>query len=193
MKLIIASNNAHKVREIKQILAGKFDEIFSLNEVGVFHETIEDGSSFEENALKKAREIAKITGCAAIADDSGLCVNALGGAPGIYSARYAGDCSEHSTDEANNLLLIKNLEGKADRSAYYSCAVALVYPDGREIVAEGYMHGSIIDSPRGTRGFGYDPFFLPEGEKRTAAELSDEEKNAISHRGRALMALLNKI
>lgn len=193
MKLIIASNNAHKVREIKQILSGKFDEIFSLNEVGVFHETIEDGSSFEENALKKAREIAKITGCAAIADDSGLCVNALGGAPGIYSARYAGDCSEHSTDEANNLLLIKNLEGKADRSAYYSCAVALVYPDGREIVAEGYMHGSIIDSPRGTRGFGYDPFFLPEGEKRTAAELSDEEKNAISHRGRALMALLNKI
>lgn len=193
MKLIIASNNAHKVREIKQILVGKFDEIFSLNEVGVFHETIEDGSSFEENALKKAREIAKITGCAAIADDSGLCVNALGGAPGIYSARYAGDCSEHSTDEANNLLLIKNLEGKADRSAYYSCAVALVYPDGREIVAEGYMHGSIIDSPRGTRGFGYDPFFLPEGEKRTAAELSDEEKNAISHRGRALMALLNKI
>lgn len=193
MKLIIASNNAHKVREIKQILAGKFDEIFSLNEVGVFHETIEDGSSFEENALKKAREIAKITDCAAIADDSGLCVNALGGAPGIYSARYAGDCSEHSTDEANNLLLIKNLDGKADRSAYYSCAVALVYPDGREIVAEGYMHGSIIDSPRGTRGFGYDPFFLPEGEKRTAAELSDEEKNAISHRGRALMALLNKI
>ena len=90
-------------------------------------------------------------------------------------------------------MLIKNLEGKADRSAYYSCAVALVYPDGREIVAEGYMHGSIIDSPRGTRGFGYDPFFLPEGEKRTAAELSDEEKNAISHRGRALMALLNKI
>ncbi len=193
MKLIIASNNAHKVREIKQILAGKFDDIFSLNEAGVTHETVEDGSTFEENALKKAREIAEITGCAAIADDSGLCVNALGGAPGIYSARYAGECSEHSTDEANNLLLIKNLKGKTDRSAYYSCAVALVYPDGREIVAEGYMHGSIIDSPRGTRGFGYDPFFLPEGEKRTAAELSDEEKNAISHRGRALMSLLKKI
>lgn len=193
MKLIIASNNAHKVQEIKQILAGKFEEMLSLREAGVTHETIEDGSTFAENALKKAREIAELTGCAAIADDSGLCVKALDGAPGIFSARYAGECTEHTTDEANNLLLLKNLKGKTDRSAYFICTVALVYPDGREVLAEGYMHGSIIDTPRGASGFGYDPLFLPEGESRTAAELSDSEKNAISHRGRAFAALLNKI
>ncbi len=193
MKLIIASNNAHKVQEIKQILAGKFEEMLSLREAGVVHETVEDGSTFAENALKKAREISELTGCAAIADDSGLCVNSLDGAPGIYSARYAGECAEHTTDEANNLLLLKNLEGKTDRSAYFICTVALAYPDGREVLAEGYMHGSIIETPRGARGFGYDPLFLPEGESLTAAELSDSEKNAISHRGRALAALLNKI
>lgn len=193
MKLIIASNNAHKVQEIKQILAGKFEEMLSLREAGVTHETVEDGSTFVENALKKAREIAEITGYAAIADDSGLCVNALDGAPGIYSARYAGECAEHTTDEANNLLLLKKLDGVSDRSAYFICTVALVYPDGREVLAEGYMHGSIIDTPRGVRGFGYDPLFLPMGESRTVAELSDAEKNAISHRGRALTELLNKI
>ncbi len=193
MKLIIASNNAHKIYEIKQILSGKFEEILSLREAGVDHETVEDGKTFAENALKKAREIAEITGCAALADDSGLCVNALDGAPGIYSARYAGGCSEHSADEENNALLLKNLAGKADRSAYFICTVALVYPDGRELLSEGFMHGKIIESPRGINGFGYDPLFLPDGESRTAAELSDEEKNAISHRGNALKNLLIKI
>ncbi len=193
MKLIIASNNAHKIYEIKQILSGKFDGIYSLAEAGVDHETVEDGSTFVENALKKAREIAAITGCASLADDSGLCVNSLGGAPGIFSARYAGGGVEHSTDSENNAFLLKNLEGIADRSAYFICTMALVYPDGREIVAEGYMHGSIIDSPRGAQGFGYDPLFLPAGESRTVAELGDSEKNAISHRGNALKDLLSKI
>lgn len=193
MKLIIASNNAHKVQEIKQILDGKFEEILSLREAGVDHETVEDGSTFVENALKKAREIAAITGLAAMADDSGLCVNALNGAPGIYSARYSGCEDKSLVDKANNDLLLKNLEGKSDRSAYFICSVALVYPDGREVVAEGRMPGRIIDDPRGAKGFGYDPIFLPDGESRTAAELSDEEKNAISHRGRALKNLLDKI
>lgn len=193
MKLIIASNNSHKIREIKQILAGKFDEILSLREAGVSHETVEDGESFSENALKKAREIAEITGFAALADDSGLCVNALSGAPGIYSARYAATDGKNSTDQENNELLLKNLQGKTDRTAYYAAAIALVYPDGREILAEGRMDGVIIDTPIGDRGFGYDPLFIPDGEQRTNAQLSDDEKNAISHRGKALRELLSKI
>ena len=141
MKLIIASNNAHKIYEIKKILSGKFEEILSLREAGISHETVEDGTTFIENALKKAREIAELSGCAALADDSGICAHALGGEPGIYSARYAGDHSGNAPDEANNALLLKNLAGKEDRSAHYTAAIALVYPDGREVTAEGYMYG----------------------------------------------------
>ena len=193
MKLIIASNNTHKVHEIKQILSGKFDEILSLREARVDHETVEDGKTFMENALKKAREIADITGQASLADDSGLCVRALGGEPGIYSARYAGMNGQHSCDSDNNAFLLKNMKDMTDRSAYFICAMALVYPDGREVCAEGFMHGSILDAPRGKAGFGYDPLFLPTAETHTVAELSDEEKNAISHRGDALKNLLAKI
>ena len=193
MKLIIASNNAHKVREIKKILSGKFDEILSLREANVFHETVEDGHTFMENALKKAREIVQITDCAALADDSGICVDALGGAPGIYSARYASSVCCNASDEANNALLLANLRDKEDWSAHYTSAVALVYPDGREVTAEGYMYGKIIDTPRGDRGFGYDPIFVLDGESRTVAEMTDEEKNAVSHRGKALELLLTKI
>lgn len=193
MKLIIASNNAHKVGEIKQILGSRFDEILSLREAGVCHETIEDGDSFMANSLKKAREIAEITGCAALADDSGLCVDALGGAPGIYSARYAGVDSAELRDRANCDLLLKNLAGVSDRNAHFTCAIALVYPDGREVMAEGYIHGEIIDEFRGENGFGYDPLFLPKGYSRTVAELSESEKNSISHRANALAELLTKI
>ena len=193
MKLIIASNNAHKVGEIKQILGSRFEEILSLREAGVCHETIEDGDSFMANSLKKAREIAEITGCAALADDSGLCVDALGGAPGIYSARYAGVDSADLRDRANCDLLLKNLAGKSDRNAHFTCAIALVYPDGSEVMAEGYIHGEIIDEFRGENGFGYDPLFLPKGYSRTVAELSESEKNSISHRANALAELLTKI
>ena len=193
MKLIIASNNANKIREIKQILDGKFDEMLSLREAGVSHETVEDGKTFMENALKKAREIVEITGCAAIADDSGICAHALDGAPGIYSARFAGEYKGQESDDKNNELLLHMLSDKPDKTAHYTCAMALVYPDGREVTAEGYMYGRIIEEYRGTHGFGYDPIFVPEGEERTAAELSDKEKNAISHRGRALKNLLAKI
>ncbi len=193
MKLIIASNNKHKVYEIKQILADKFDEILSLSEAGVDHETLEDGKTFMENALKKAREISDITGCAALADDSGLCVDALDGAPGIFSARYAGEDSAALRDEANNALLMKNLQDKEDRRAHFTCAMALVYPDGREITAEGYMNGEILAKKRGSGGFGYDPLFLPDGESRAVAEMSDIEKNKISHRANAIRLLLEKI
>ena len=193
MKLVIASNNAHKVYEIKKILADKFDEILSLREAGVSHETVEDADTFMGNSLKKAREISEITGCAALADDSGICAHALDGAPGIYSARFAGDCTGNASDEANNALLLQKLADKSDRTAHYTSAVALVYPDGREVCAEGYMYGTVIDAPRGTRGFGYDPLFVPDGESRTVAEMSDDEKNEISHRANALKLLLSKL
>lgn len=193
MKLIIASNNAHKVHEIKDMLSDRFECILSLREAGIVHETVEDGNSFAENALKKAREIAEISGFATLADDSGLCVSSLDGAPGIYSARFAGEHTGVESDKANNKLLLEKLSDKQDRSAYFACFMALVYPDGREIVAEGYMHGRITDSYRGNHGFGYDPLFIPNGEERTVAEMSDEEKNAISHRYHALKNLLAKI
>ena len=190
MKLIIASNNKHKIYEIKKILGGKFDEILSLSEANIDHDTIEDGVTFMENALKKAREIAEISGCPTLADDSGICCDALDGAPGVYSARFAGT---HGDDENNNRHLLAMLEDKADKSAHYTCAMALCYPDGRKITAEGYMYGSITKDRRGERGFGYDPLFVPVGESRTVAEMTDEEKNAISHRGRALALLLERL
>ena len=193
MKLIIASNNKHKIYEIKKILGSKFDEILSMREAGIEHETVEDGSTFMENAVKKASEMAEISGCCALADDSGICAHALGGEPGIYSARYSGMNGGHGDDAANNALLLKNLSDKADKTAHYTCAMALVYPDGREVLAEGYMYGRIIAERRGSHGFGYDPIFVPDGEERTVAEMSDEEKNAISHRGAALKALLEKL
>lgn len=188
MKLIIASNNKHKITEIKQILGKYFDTILSLNEAEINHETIEDGKTFLENANKKATEIAEISGCFSIADDSGLCVDALGGEPGIYSARY---CGCHGDDEANNDLLIKNLTDEPNKSAHYTCAIVLAAPNGTTFSAEDYMHGEIILKRQGNNGFGYDPiFFLPEYNK-TVAEISPEEKNKISHRAKALLKLLS--
>lgn len=190
MKLIIASNNKHKIYEIKKILGEKFLDILSMSDAGIDHETVEDGTTFMENALKKAREIAEISGCPALADDSGITAHALGDRPGIYSARFSG---EHGNDAENNALLLKLLADKEDKGAHYICALALVYPDGREVTAEGYMYGTITPDARGDRGFGYDPIFIADGETRTVAEMTDEEKNAISHRGKALALLLEKI
>lgn len=188
MKLIIASNNAHKIREIKQILGERFEEILSLKEAGICHETVEDGATFWENARKKATEIAEISGCCALADDSGICAHALNNEPGVYSARYSG-----KGDEENNLLLMKNLRDKEDRTAHYACSIVLAYPDGSTVSAEGELHGEVIFTPRGNNGFGYDPiFFLPEY-GMTSAEISPEEKNRISHRGKALRALVEKL
>ena len=190
MKLIIASNNAHKLTEMKAILAPFFDDVQSMREAGIEHETVEDGQTFMENALKKARELAELSGCCAIADDSGLCVDALGGAPGIYSARFSG---VHGDDKANNRLLLQKLEGVQDRGAHYTCAIALVWPDGKTVTAEDYLYGEIAHDERGSNGFGYDPLFLlPELGLRTA-EISAEEKNRISHRGKALRQLVEKL
>ncbi len=190
MKLVIASNNQHKIREIKAILGGKFDSILSLSEAGISHETIEDGTTFLENAAKKAREICALSGLPALADDSGITAEALGDEPGVYSARYAGG---HGNDEDNNNLLLSRLQDKDDRRAHYTSAVVLAYPDGRVVSAEGYMYGEIIHTRRGTGGFGYDPLFVPVGHTRTVAEMTDAEKHSISHRGNALRALLEKL
>ena len=190
MKLIIASNNAHKLVEIKAILGSMFEEILSLREAGIDHETIEDGDTFLANAAKKAREIAQISGCCALADDSGLCVDALGGAPGIYSARYAG---EHGDDKANNRKLLRDLEGVEDRRAHFACAMVLVRPDGSVVRAEGRMDGVIAFAEAGSNGFGYDPLFYLPQRGCTNAQLSPEEKNAISHRAKALHALVEQL
>ena len=190
LKLIIASNNAHKIIEIRDILGEHFGEILSMREAGIEHETVEDGQTFMDNAVKKAKEIAEISGCCALADDSGLCVDALDGMPGIYSARFSGI---HGDDEANNDLLLKKLENSVNRGAHYTCAMALVYPDGRMLTAEGYLYGEITYRRAGTNGFGYDPlFYLPE-RGCTTAQLSPEEKNAISHRANALHALVRQL
>ena len=187
MKLIIASNNAHKLSEMKAILAPFFDDVQSMREAGIEHETVEDGTTFMENAVKKARELAEISGQAAIADDSGICVDALDGAPGIYSARFSG---VHGDDKANNRLLLEKLEGVENRAAHYTCAIALCWPDGKMLTAEDYLFGEIAHDEKGTGGFGYDPLFLlPERGLRTA-ELGPGEKNAISHRGKALRKLV---
>ena len=190
MRLIIASNNRHKLEEIKAILGDFFGEILSMAEAGIEHETVEDGSTFMENAIKKAREIAELSGCCALADDSGVCVDALDGAPGVYSARFSG---VHGDDKANNALMLKKLENSTDRRAHYACAIALVYPGGQTVTAEGFLHGEIGFEEEGENGFGYDPLFVLPEYGLTAAQLSPEEKNRISHRARALAALCEKL
>ena len=178
MKLIVATHNQHKIREISQILPD-FD-IVADDPEGVE----ENAPDFVGNALIKVRAIAaKHAGCWCLADDSGLEVAALGGAPGVRSARYAG---EPSNTSANNALLLKNLTGVTDRRANFTCAIALVDPSGAEHTAVGKCFGRIAETPSGPAGFGYDPLFVPDGHDVSFADLSADEKNAISHRGRAL-------
>ena len=190
MKLIIASNNAHKLVEIEAILGDYFGEILSLREAGIEHETVEDGDTFLANALKKAREIAALSGCCALADDSGLCVDALGGAPGIYSARFSG---VHGDDAANRRVLLEKMRGVTDRGAHFTCAIALVRPDGSEVTAEGKFYGQIGTEERGRNGFGYDSLFYVPEYGMTNAEMTSEQKNAVSHRALALKALVEKL
>lgn len=187
MKLLIASNNAHKIREIKEILGGVFDEILSLREAGVSADPEETGETFEENARIKAECILALTGCAALADDSGLAVDALGGAPGVHSARY---CGRHGDDDANNALLIRNLSGvPAPRTARFVSAVALARPGRPTLICTGTCEGTVGFEPHGDNGFGYDPYFTPLGMDKTFAELPAEVKNRMSHRAHALEAL----
>ncbi|MCL1856160.1 MAG: RdgB/HAM1 family non-canonical purine NTP pyrophosphatase [Kiritimatiellaeota bacterium] len=186
MKVVIASGNRHKVEEICTILAAPGREFLCMADFPSLPEVVEDGVTFSENALKKARAIAEATGLWALGDDSGLEVDALGGAPGVFSARYAGT---HGDDAANIAKLLAELGGRADRGAQFHCALALVAPDGRHWEVSGICRGAIVAECRGAGGFGYDPLFVPDGHERTFAELSASEKNAISHRFRALSAL----
>ena len=190
MKVLVATSNAGKIREIREILGGASLSIVTPAEVGVSCEVVEDGQTFEENALKKARAWVQAAGLPALADDSGLCVEALGGEPGVHSARWAGP---QATDADNCRLLLKRLHGVAKRSARFVCVMALVLPDGRELVASGTCHGHITEQPRGENGFGYDPVFLDPVTGRTFAQLSPQEKNARSHRRQALKALQQMI
>ena len=189
-KLVLASGNFGKLREMRLLLGDRFD-VVSMKELGLNPEIDENGETFEENALIKANALMKLTGCAAIADDSGLEVDALGGRPGVHSARYSG---VHGDDEANNQLLLKELENVPEpRTARYACAMALARPGHEPIVARGTCEGSILREYRGEGGFGYDPLFLSADFNRTFAEATMEEKNAVSHRARAIKNLLDML
>ena len=183
--LIFATNNTHKLGEVQALLKDAFT-LQTLREVGITEDIPETAETLEGNALQKARYVYERTGADCFADDTGLEVEALGGAPGVRSARYAGEGHDFA---ANNALLLKNLEGKDNRSARFRTVIALIL-DGKEYLFEGKVEGTIIDHLTGTEGFGYDPMFVPEGDTHTFAEMSADEKNAISHRGRAVQKLV---
>ena len=190
-RIVLATNNPGKVREFNAVLAGFNLEIAPQSAFNV-PEAEETGLTFVENALLKARNAALHSGLPALADDSGICVEALNGAPGVYSARYAG---EPKSDARNNEKLIAALQGQTNRRAHYYCVMVLVrYADDPEpLIAEGRWYGEIIDTPRGEGGFGYDPYFLLPQLGKTGAELGEDEKNAISHRGQALRELADRL
>ena len=191
-KLVLATRNVHKVAELRRILGEGGLEGIELVGVEAFpsvEDVVETGVTFVENARLKAVAVARATGVAAIADDSGLCVDVLGGAPGVFSARWSG---RHGDDLANLQLLLDQLGDVPDRhrGAHFACAAVLALPDGTERVVEGRLVGSLIREPRGANGFGYDPIFVPDGEARTTAEMTAAEKDSISHRGRAFRAVV---
>lgn len=190
MKLAIATNNAHKLEEIRAILGNSFDELLSLKELGIDVDVEETGTTLEENSLLKARTICNICGMPTLADDTGLMVDALDGAPGVYSARYAGEAHD---DKANRLLLLKNLDGVENRRAHFATVITICYPNGDFITSNGRVEGSILHEERGSEGFGYDSLFYSDELKKTFAEASQQEKNSVSHRGRALTAMLEKL
>jgi len=193
-RLVLASNNPGKLREFSALFSTVGIEVLPQGELAV-PEADEPFVTFVENALAKARHASRLTGLPAIADDSGLCVRALRGAPGVYSARYAQRAGLDKSDAANNAHLVDALRGVADRRAYYYCVLALVRhaDDPEPLIAEGRWHGEIVDTPRGAHGFGYDPHFFVPALGATAAELEPAVKNALSHRALALKALLERI
>ena len=191
MKIIVATANKGKAAEIEKIFGSLGFAVVTMREAGIDSDPEENGATFLENALIKARAAKKQAEDAyIIADDSGLCVDALDGAPGIYSARYAG---EGATDADKIKKLLGELDGKGNREAHFETAVALITPDGEEITAHGEVHGHILTAPEGENGFGYDPVFFCDEIGKTFAIASDDEKNAVSHRGRALRALYEKM
>lgn len=189
-KIVVASGNRGKIREIKEIFRNY--DVISMREAGFDREIDETGCTFEENAVIKARAVSEALGCIALADDSGLCVDALGGAPGVFSARYAGG---HGDDGANNALLLENMRSVPDekRGAYFESCVALCLKDGAVVTASGRTYGRILRAPDGEGGFGYDPVFFSGELGKSFGRASAEEKNAVSHRAKALAALAQKI
>lgn len=185
-KIVFASNNSHKVRELRQLLGDGY-EVMSLADIGCDDDIPETADTFEGNALQKALWVQEHYGYDCIADDSGLEVDALGGAPGVLSARFAGPGHDH---EANNALLLRRLEGCTDRKARFRTVIALLRAGHKPVFFTGKVEGSIVDNLRGSEGFGYDPLFMPQGWSKTFAEASMDEKNAISHRGNAVRALV---
>jgi len=184
-QLLLATRNQHKKIEIQEILGDMGIDIINLEDISELPEVEEDGETFQANALKKASTIAHLSGYVTMADDSGLVVDALGGRPGVYSARFAG---AHATDEENNRKLLELMKDIpcAEHTAHFECVIALARPDGLQQTVSGRCHGRIALAPAGDGGFGYDPLFIPEGYEVSFAQLSVEEKNRISHRGRAL-------
>lgn len=191
MKLILASNNANKLKEFRSLVADLDIELLSQKEAGCDFEVEETGTTFEENAYLKASAVTEATGIAAVADDSGLCVDALDGEPGIYSARYG--LGHAASDEERYRYLLQKMEGVKDRSARFVCCICCTFPDGSVIRSRGECEGEILLAPKGQNGFGYDPVFHPLCLDKSMAELSPEEKNAISHRGKALRAFIEEL
>jgi len=192
MNIILASNNKNKIKEVKEILADLSIDIMSMQEAGLDVDIEETGTTFEENALIKARKVMALTGKVTMADDSGLEIDYLGKEPGVQSARFMG----HDTSyEIKNRALIDRLKGveDKDRSARFVAAIAVVFPDGRELVTRGTMEGFIANEPHGSNGFGYDPILYLSQYKKCSAELSSEEKNKISHRGKALREMKKEL
>ena len=186
LEMVLATRNAGKAAELQALLRARYGAeitLLTLSEIGFEGDIEETGQTFAENALLKARAAAAASGKIGLGDDSGLVVPALGGAPGIYSARYAG---EHGNNEKNNAMLLQNLSGKTDRRAFFECVLACALPNGENFTVSGRCEGIILESPRGRNGFGYDPLFYVPGLGKTLAEMSGEEKNAISHRGAAV-------
>ncbi len=184
--IVLATRNQGKIKEITELLSGYDIEIKSLNDFGPIPSVEETGETFDDNAYIKAHFTARVLGLPAIADDSGLVVEALDGAPGVYSARYAG---EGATDEENNMKLLKEMEGKTNRNAHFETAVILAVPRGPALTYIGKVEGEITESPRGENGFGYDPLFYYPPMSKTFAQMTGEEKNSISHRGKAIKEL----
>ena len=191
MKLVVASNNAHKIAELNAILSQLGMEVVSQREAGVHVEPEETGTTFEENSYIKAKAVLEASGMAAVADDSGLMVEALGGAPGVYSARFGG--AECKTDRDRLEYLLKKMEGQENRAAKFVSVITVLTPDGRKLVARGECPGVLLTEPHGDNGFGYDPIFFYPQKGCTFAELPAEEKNKISHRSRALKLLSERI
>ena len=190
MKFVLATHNPGKLREMSAILAELGVEVVSPKDLGITVDVEETGSTFAENAMLKAKAICKAADLPAIADDSGLCVDALNGAPGVYSARYGG---EGLDDRGRYMLLLSSLRGAPTRAAHFACAVACAFPNGDTLTAEGRCDGSIAYAPLGEGGFGYDPVFLLPGTGKTFGQLTQEEKSAVSHRGRALKDFAGKL